>query len=78
VAAEAKDWASVLRAEWDARARSEFRDHFIASIPNFADPAAWARQAEIDATLVLHGLAPAATLILSARFARVARRRSRA
>lgn len=50
------EWSKVLREEWEARARSLHRDHFIAAIPNFADPKAWAAQARIDADLAMYGI----------------------
>jgi SAM-dependent methyltransferase len=51
-----KDWASLLQHHWEERARSPSRDFYVASHPGWSDSEAWARQAETDTALFLHGL----------------------
>ncbi len=51
--------ADFLREEWEERARSPFRDFFVASHPGWDDPETWESRAAADAELVLSGVEPA-------------------
>lgn len=48
-----REWAAVLKSNWDRRAASPHRDFYIASIN---DPHRWQAQGEVDVRLMLHGL----------------------
>lgn len=52
--------ARRLAANWERRARSDFRDYYVASHPGWDRQDVWSRQAEIDAQMLLHGLDPGA------------------
>ena len=52
-----EQWAALLQANWEQRARSGSRDFYVASHPGWSDPDTWASQAEVDAGLFLHELA---------------------
>lgn len=45
-----------LKSAWDARGRSRLRDFFVASHPGWNDPREVARQAALDAALILTGI----------------------
>ena len=50
--------AARLAKNWELRARTPHRDFFVASHPGWDQPGEWARQAEVDVQLFLHGLEP--------------------
>ena len=51
-----KEWAVLLKRNWEDRAQSSSRDFYVASHPGWNDPEIWARQAETDTGLFLHSL----------------------
>ena len=59
VVEEARDsleWAKLLKREWEARARSPFRDFFVASHQGWDDRKVRERRAAADAEMALTGL----------------------
>ena len=48
-----REWAAVLKSNWDRRAASPHRDFYIASIN---DPRRWQAQGEVDVRHMFHGL----------------------
>lgn len=50
------EWATMLAANWEARAALARRDLFVASHPGWNDPAAWEKHAKTEVELFLAGL----------------------
>lgn len=50
----AREWADLLKQNWEQRARSEKRDFYVASHPGWTDPERWRAQAANDAELMLY------------------------
>lgn len=57
-APEPEDWARILGAGWEKRARSPSRDFFVASFEDWDDPEVWERIARQEIELMLAGLDP--------------------
>jgi SAM-dependent methyltransferase len=53
-------WAALLRGEWEARARSDSCDFYVASHAGWDDAARRRAQADVDVAMLLHGLPPEA------------------
>jgi SAM-dependent methyltransferase len=51
-----RDWARLLKANWERLADSEFRDFYVASHAGWRDPQHWSRQARRDTIALLYGL----------------------
>ena len=51
-------WEKILKREWDERARSEYRDYYVASHAGWDDPAAWEERAAKDAAMAVTGIDP--------------------
>ena len=49
-----RDWAALLRDNWEERSRSEQRDFYVASHRGWRNPERWLAQAENDARLMLY------------------------
>jgi len=52
----AREWAELLRRNWEARASLPSRDLFVASHPGWNDPVAWERHARTELELFLMDL----------------------
>ena len=52
--------ARRLATNWEKRARSEARDDYVSSHPGWNQPEVWAHQAEVDVTMFMHQIDPAA------------------
>ncbi len=49
-------WATLLKANWEKRGRSDSRDFYVASHLGWNDTEAWQRQAKIDTEILLYEL----------------------
>ncbi|MHC5210503.1 MAG: class I SAM-dependent methyltransferase [Planctomycetota bacterium] len=57
-------WAALLRGEWEARARSDSCDFYVASHAGWDDAERRRAQAEGDITMLLHALDPEALRVM--------------
>jgi SAM-dependent methyltransferase len=51
-----RDWARLLKSNWERLAGSEYRDFYVASHAGWREPEHWSRQARRDTIALLYGL----------------------